>query len=914
MKDAEIANRESLVRSESYKHGNDNNGGVSLSASGRIVASDESYVGYYCYEFIRDNNDGENSIIDDHDDASPRNYGPAPASTIGKTATEEERTKKKMLQTTTTYEPVHLLVGKGSCHDANKRTYPYILQSTDGSNRKCRERCNLATPLDSYRGYENYPREKKCACLYDASFTTRGDGRTYDLEGGGGGEGNIKGTSGTRDGFKEAYCYKFHRIMKKVAGPNGRVNVVDVERVEERTTVVREVDDNSGRILEEREEINEGDNGRIMSVSYQEVWNGKTDNNAASKDKEYIHLGKGLCADSQSRIYPSKLHDNMGNKNPDFNCRSACSQYKSNPYYRGYEETSQTNWICKCLFDHQVTKTRDYTDEEYSLYSSLTTAVPHGIKSGGEGEIRSTVNENSSQECFKYIGRSTLGNEKAQFMEGSTPEKYTYELVGEGICVDKNGGWFDAVEFRDTIATDCPIKCAVFTMFQNYRGIEVTLSNVCFCLFDDGTILNNAKLLNYGKGKGEIMGVDKKEGTSGPFCFRLKSDKGLPFDRDDDDEDLNLDYHEEALKYKMRREAQGKTAGSPVSQPTSTDKGDSTYDSRSSSEPSTEPPPHTYNSIFVPHQTQYDHLRFDPYSFSGAPLGGWGRDTRNRLASLPIRLVHGFDGNWNEIKSGAENVANDDEVIGDADMMNDLSESSEMEIGPDGSQVSRDNNVDSPHESTAESSKEVVSPASRPPHFIIHDGTGQKYICRVYYDDELVVVSRMDSMFLPATTIEENGGTQGTFDVKESEMIDKPTKQNVFNLKIQGGGKTFVQISSDGIDINGESLEDTISSAVTKMLNNLGLGDDNAMADLAAMADQGAVEQVEDVNAWLTEIGMAAAVGAGVNGAAKAATSAGIVREEAKIKKLSYREILDALDSLKGVCSQAHLGWWSYEW
>ena len=75
---------------------------------------------------------------------------------------------------------------KGSCHDAHTKTYPYILQSTDGSNRKCRERCNLVTPLESYRGYENYPREKKCACLYDASFTTTTAGRTIWREGEGG--------------------------------------------------------------------------------------------------------------------------------------------------------------------------------------------------------------------------------------------------------------------------------------------------------------------------------------------------------------------------------------------------------------------------------------------------------------------------------------------------------------------------------------------------------------------------------------------------------------------------------------------------------------------------------------------------------------------------------------------------------
>ena len=192
---------------------------------------------------------------------------------------------------------------------------------------------------------------------------------------------------------------------------------------------------------------------------------------------------------------------------------------------------------------------------------------------------------------FQKMPKDAIGNGGTKKI--GQEEKYTYELVGEGICIDKNGGYFDAVEFRDTTATDCPNKCEVFTMIQNYRGIEVTLSNICFCLLDDGTILSNAKVLNYGKGKGEIAGVDKKDGTSGAFCFRLKSDKGSSFDIDSDDDDLNLDYHEEALKEKMRLDAQRKTPGSPASQPSSTDKGDSTQESSTSSEPSTDPPHNT---------------------------------------------------------------------------------------------------------------------------------------------------------------------------------------------------------------------------------------------------------------------------------------------------------------------------------
>jgi hypothetical protein len=46
-----------------------------------------------------------------------------------------------------------------------------------------------------------------------------------------------------------------------------------------------------------------------------------------------------------------------------------------------------------------------------------------------------------------------------------------------------------------------------------------------------------------------------------------------------------------------------------------------------------------YNSLFQSNNMEYDMMKFDPFSFSGAPLGGWGRATRSRLATLPLRLV-----------------------------------------------------------------------------------------------------------------------------------------------------------------------------------------------------------------------------------------------------------------------------------
>jgi hypothetical protein len=132
-------------------------------------------------------------------------------------------------------------------------------------------------------------------------------------------------------------------------------------------------------------------------------------------------------------------------------------------------------------------------------------------------------------------------------------------------------------------------------------------------------------------------------------------------------------------------------------------------------------------------------------------------------------------------------------------------------------------------------------------------------------------------------------------------------------FKIGGDGKSIIKLFSDtfNIDINGEgnSLMEAISAAVANTLNNLGL--DNAVADMGVRNANG---DAQDINAMLTQIGMQAAVGAGIDGASQVAASAGMVSQQTAVRKLNLEEILLALDSLGGVCSQVHLGWWSYEW
>jgi hypothetical protein len=790
--------------------------------TGSVTGSDDA-AGFYCYAFRKYSDD-----VVEHDESGS---GPAPPTN---TVTAQPEIK---------YESVHLLVGKGMCHDTQGRRYPSILHYTDGSNHKCKQFCNLVTPMKAYRGYETYPKDKMCACLFDTSSSLK-NGKRY-IDGGTGGEGNIRGVVPTTGEWKEAFCYKYYKTVKKTRIPNGKWSIRSVQRGDE---------------MEDSHELSPSN------------W-------------KHISMGKGLCVDSKSRPYIGIQHIQPEDSFPiSFDCAVLCSQHRSNPLYRGFEAV-HTNLACKCLFDAEAKY-----DEE--LANSLK-----GVgEEGGEGEIKGIHGPNPIQECFKYVvdyeeNPDKYGSVAHSDDSSPLPSRHSYELVGEGICVDAFGLWFDAVEFRDVIATDCEKKCSIFTEHPNFRGIEVTLGKVCFCLFDDGTQLANVNVLNYGKGKGEVAGVSKKEGAAGPFCFKYTtvSDTGASLTDDIHDEDDTI------MMERRLHEKEGRNTGSPASQPSS-GQDESTQDN-TVFESLTEPPPHTYNSIFVPHQTQYDFLRFDPYSFSGAPLGGWGRDTRNRLASLPLRLVHGFEGNWNEVakRTSAADVG---------------ATASEMEIGPDGSQVPKNSKIQSNNEAMSSTSKQSDQP-TRPPHFIIHDGTGQKFICRVYCDNELVVTSRMDSMFLPATTVEENGGSPVTYDEKESHQTDVKTgNANAFNMKIKGGGKWKISFGGNTFSSEDEnSLREAISSAVTNTLNVMGIGD-----AFEGFGEQNANGGAEDINAMLTQIGMAAAVGAGVEGAAQVASSAGIISQDTIARKLSVREILEILDTFKEVCSQAHLGWWSYEW
>ncbi|KAL3793747.1 hypothetical protein HJC23_013309 [Cyclotella cryptica] len=910
--------------------------------TGEIVGSEES-AGFYCYAYVRDEN-GEKK--EGKGEESEKELA---VNEKADSVDESEKTGKKVPASP---DPRHAFVGKGICRDSNIKYYAAIERPSKGPNHQasCSDICGALSSNPYYRGYEFLPKAKACACLFDESAKS-------DLElagvlvGGNGANGEIVGVSeDSRE--SEAYCYKF------VGDRNGKIEAhhehgnseIDKDGQEQSKSLHQSLslphDSESSSSPNDREE---------------------TANNANSVQPKHISMGSGLCGDAQGRLYAALHFTNPKGNGPshNFDCNSLCSQHSSSPHYRGYEAI-QGNAACKCLFDVGA-------QDDPTLADSLKGG------NGGEGEITTPIMSNNKNSiCFKYVGGSqpASGEQSDQFLSvgrnaqsggkeaafnrpydvDSSPSssRHVYKFVGEGICLSSTGKWYDAIEFAETIATDCQVACAPFAHLTSHRGFEVTADKFCFCLFDDGTHLDDATVKNYGEGKGEIESALKKEGLANVYCFKYV---GSEPERDASNAKENQSNYassktvEEEGSYYDDISDEDEVVKERLLHETDNYEFESSQKSESF-EPLRELPPFTYSSVFLPHQTHYDFLRFDPFSFSGAPLGGWGRDTRNRIASLPLRLVNGFEGSWHDIKNGVvHETAGDGSNTGSTDgggVANPAMRAqgtkevfvSEIEINTDGSQNSQGEARD-PDEKYAitSTSKQTEATPHRAPHFIIHDGTGQKYICRVYEEDELIVVSRVDSMFLPAVTIAENGGSAETYDENDQAAKDSvatlpakdvnPKGKTSFEIKMGGDGKSKFEVKVlHNIDVNIndeeeevdniEPLVQTIRSAVTKLLNNIGFED--AAAEFEVLHDHGGVADgdgdAQDVNAMLAQIGMAAAVGAGVEGATEVAASAGIASQKTSNTptQMTYDQIISALDTLKNVCSQFHLGWWSYEW
>ncbi|KAL7542157.1 hypothetical protein ACHAXR_011564 [Thalassiosira sp. AJA248-18] len=397
---------------------------------------------------------------------------------------------------------------------------------------------------------------------------------------------------------------------------------------------------------------------------------------------------------------------------------------------------------------------------------------------------------------------------------------------------------------------------------------------------------------------------------------------------------------------------------------------------------------------------EYDLLKFDPYSFSGAPLGGWGRATRSRLATLPVRLVsQDFEGGVGMDLLYGSGVGEDEgdgddeeEVMDEEGKKQDDKEEGSQVVSQDGNNestetVSSSGEGQAPKEKKAASSMKKTSSSipenlqrSTGPHYTIHDSTGQKYICRAYPEDELVILSKVDSIFHPAQTVwdaaaaaaakseEKNSGqpSSSSTTVKQLSEVDEEVRRNKQKVLFQING------NEEGAVVNGgDDLPEGLRNTVSKMLRKMGMNDAaNALGrrqrlqDLAdnpeafLNGDVGNVANVEvdvrvvnlngggaaavggggDVNDAMAnemaKIIKAAAVGAGMDSAkyyneninddGSSGNDSGNSKDLNTRKKdpTSFRPAQLTTDEisriltheLTGLCSQLHLGWWSYEW
>ena len=220
------------------------------------------------------------------------------------------------------------------------------------------------------------------------------------------------------------------------------------------------------------------------------------------------------------------------------------------------------------------------------------------------------------------------------------------------------------------------------------------------------------------------------------------------------------------------------------------------------------------------------------------------------------------------------------------------------------------------------------------PHFTIHDATGQKYVCRVYAEDELIVLSRLDSAFHPAITVwdddlSERHGVDAApavnaADRDGNDLVDilglDPTKNDGIIKKFQF---SLTGNSQDGSE-NG-NLPDGIRSSVAKMLRKMGMNDaaealaagDNPNAQVEVIVAEMGGNQVAnggDNNAF-ADIIKAAAVGAqGIANNDKMKDKDKKSTVPTTPRRMNETEMYRLLQRLKGMCSQLHLGWWSYEW
>jgi len=168
----------------------------------------------------------------------------------------------------------------------------------------------------------------------------------------------------------------------------------------------------------------------------------------------------------------------------------------------------------------------------------------------------------------------------------------------------------------------------------------------------------------------------------------------------------------------------------------------------------------TYEDLFQPFEEEYDPWKFDPKSIYGTPLGGYGRATRSRIASLPIRLVgaSNFDArdrggididiDIDTTAAAATTNIDDDGVITAIE-----GENGESTIG----RGEGEDNISFDHDGF---------------YFTTRDGQGRLYSCRIYNENELESDTLSTSLFDSAMERE-----RGLFKLVREDDDDEEEKE-----------------------------------------------------------------------------------------------------------------------------------------
>jgi len=247
----------------------------------------------------------------------------------------------------------------------------------------------------------------------------------------------------------------------------------------------------------------------------------------------------------------------------------------------------------------------------------------------------------------------------------------------------------------------------------------------------------------------------------------------------------------------------------------------------------------------------------DPDNAFGVPFGGYGRDTRSRLAALPLFLPHATA---------------------------DLQEQLEQHV--------------------------------EPLHAQIRDADGRLYACRVYHEDELEPDSLLDgggSLFDPPRLRVEGREYPSPEDLKKRKAEsdeDKKKKQELLAAGTEAAKKHLeaaLEEARKKIRETGVEAEVAIAGQDLRIefLDAGELGEDAELQEALREAVARTVEQINQRQRLGNVVGTSGSSTTTMSSRAADATS----RE-----KLAVADIENRLAKLDGLCGHIHLGWWSYEW